>query len=120
MIIGMAAVVEEKGGLPVDISMMTQILLPIADKWYSLGIKLGFSDAELDLIKNASSTPPGAHMTVIVREGLKKYGNQMVAFVSALTTALQSPELRAVELATALRNSTCAHSIATRIQLQMV
>ena len=84
------------------------MLMPIADKWYMLGFKLGFSNDELDKMKSASSTStiPGAQILVMVREGIKRYGD-LAKFINVLTTALQSPSICANEVATALATSRC-------------
>ena len=90
----------DKNGAPlnfVDVAKIIQILKPIADRWYVLGLELGFSGNELDTMKSASSTLPAAQMTVIVREGLKRCGD-LAKFVTILNTALLSPKIAAMEL----------------------
>ena len=101
--------IAEKPGAPlksIDVTTISQILMPIADRWYTLGLKLGFSKAEMDKMNSASSTLPGAQIAVIVREGVRRYGD-LAKFVSSLTTALRSPGIGANEVATALDKSVC-------------
>ena len=88
----------------IDVTTISQILMPIADRWYTLGLELGFSKAEMDKMNSVSSTLPGAQIMVIVREGVKRYGD-LAKFVNILTTALQSSRIGANEVATTLANS---------------
>lgn len=101
--------IAEKTGAPVDVATISQILMPVADRWYALGIALGFSTDEMDMMKGASPTLPGAQIAVIVREGAKRCGD-LAKFVNILTTALQSPGIGANEVATALARCMCMFS----------
>ena len=102
--------IAEKTGAPlksvIDVTTISHILMPIADRWYTLGLELGFSNAEMDKMNSAPLTLPGAQIPVIVREGVKRYGD-LAKFVSSLTTALRSPRIDANEVATALDKSVC-------------
>ena len=99
----------EKNGTPlksVDVTTVSQILMSIADKWYSLGLELGFSTVEMDQINSASSTSPGAQIAVIVSEGVRRCGD-LAKFVRILSTALRSPRIDANEVAAVLDKSMC-------------
>ena len=103
--------IAEKTGAPlksIDVTTISQILMPNADKWYMLGLELGFSNAEMDnyKMKSVPRTLMGAQMAVIVREGVKRCGD-LAKFVSILTIALRSPRIGADEVATALDKSMC-------------
>ena len=87
-----------------DVTAITQILMPIADKWYILGLELGFSNADMDMIKSASATLHCAQIEVIVKEGVNRCGD-LAKFLNILTTALQSPKIGANEVAMALAKS---------------
>ena len=89
-----------------DVAAITQMLMPIADRWYALGLELGFSKAEMDKINSASATLRGAQIEVVVREGVRRCG-KLSKFVNNLTAALQSPKIGANELAMALAKSMC-------------
>ena len=89
-----------------DVTAITQILMPIADRWYTLGLELGFSSADMDKINSASASLRCAQIEVIVKEGVNRYGD-LAKFVNNLTTALQSPKIGANEVAMALAKSMC-------------
>ena len=89
-----------------DVTAIIQILVPIADRWYALGLELGFSNAEMDKINSASATLRGAQIVVIVKEGVRRCGD-LAKFVNNLTAALQSPKIGANEVALALAKSMC-------------
>jgi hypothetical protein len=93
-----------KTGPSIDVTAITQILMPVADRWYTLGLELGFTAAEMDKINSASSTLRGAQIEAIVNEGVKRCGD-LAKFVNILTTALQSPRIHANEVAMALPKS---------------
>ena len=87
-----------------------QTLMPVADRWYKLGLELGFSAAEMEKMNSVSANSlPGAQIAVIVREGIKKFGD-LANFVNILTTALQSSTIAGNEIATALAKSMCMFS----------
>lgn len=99
----------EKTGTPpksVDVTTITQILMPISDRWCTLGLELGFSTVEMDQINSASSTSPGAQIAVIVREGVRRCGD-LAKFVRILSTALRSPRIDVNEVAAVLDKSMC-------------
>ena len=83
--------------------------MPIAEKWYILGLELGFSSTDMDKMKTASSTLPGTQIVLIVREGVKNCGD-LAKFVNTLTTALQSPNIGANDVASALSKCTYVHN----------
>ena len=89
-----------------DVAAITQLLMPIADRWYTLGLELGFSKAEMDKINSASATLHGAQIEIIVKDGVRRCGD-LAKFVNNLTTALQSPKIGANEVAVALAKSMC-------------
>lgn len=87
-----------------DATNITKLLMPIADRWYALGSALGFSTDDLDRMKGVTSTP-GAHMLVIIREGLIRTGDPAI-FVNVLIAALQSPTVGAEQLASMVAKGT--------------